>query len=76
MGVRDILALYEIWMADTKISAETAFDLFVKTDEDEHPGTVQWLLKNQEYLLALYDFPAAHWKSIRNANPIESSLQS
>lgn len=67
-------ALHEIWMAETKKNAEVAFDLFVKTYEDKYPGTVQCLLKDQDELLAFYDFPAAHWKSIRTTNPIESTF--
>ena len=67
-------ALHEIWMAETKEDAEAAFDLFVKTYEDKYPGTVQCLLKDQDELLAFYDFPAAHWKSIRTTNPIESTF--
>jgi putative transposase len=67
-------ALHEIWMAETKKNAEAAFDLFVKTYEDKYPGTVQCLLKDQDELLAFYDFPAAHWKSIRTTYPIESTF--
>lgn len=67
-------ALHEIWMAETKKDAETAFDLFVETYKDKYPGTVQCLLKDQDELLAFYDFPAAHWKSIRTTNPIESTF--
>jgi putative transposase len=67
-------ALHEIWMAETKKNAEAAFDLFVKTYEDKYPGTVQCLLKDQDELLAFYDFPAAHWKSIRTTNSIESTF--
>lgn len=67
-------ALQEIWMAETKENAEAAFDLFIKTYEDKYPGTVQCLLKDQDELLAFYDFPAAHWKSIRTTNPIESTF--
>jgi transposase-like protein len=67
-------ALHEIWMAETKKNAEAAFDLFVKTYEDKYPGTAQCLPKDQDELLAFYDFPAAHWKSIRTTNPIESTF--
>jgi putative transposase len=67
-------AIHEIWMAETKESAEAAFDLFIKTYEDKYPGTTQCLLKDQDELLTFYDFPAAHWKSIRTTNPIESTF--
>ena len=65
-------ALHEIWMAETREAAESAFDLFVTTYEDKYPGAVQCLLKDQDVLLSFYDFPAKHWKSIRSTNPIES----
>lgn len=65
-------ALHEIWMAETRENAEAAFDMFVNTYEDKYPGAVQCLLKDQNELLSFYDFPAAHWKSIRSTNPIES----
>ena len=65
-------ALHEIWMAETKVNAEVAFDLFINTYQDKYPGTTQCLLKDQEELLTFYDFLAAHWISIRTTNPIES----
>ena len=68
------LALHEIWMAETKKEAEAAFDLFAKTYQDKYPGVVQCLLKDQDELLVFYDFPAAHWQSIRTSNPIESTF--
>lgn len=65
-------ALHEIWMAETRENAEASLDMFVNTYEDKYPGAVQCLLKDQDALLSFYDFPAAHWKSIRSTNPIES----
>lgn len=67
-------ALHEIWMAETRENAVSAFDLFVDTYEDKYPGAVNCLLKDQDELLTFYDFPAAHWKSIRTTNPIESTF--
>ncbi len=32
------------------------------------------LQKDREDLMAFYDFPAMHWKSIRTTNPIESTF--
>ena len=29
---------------------------------------------DREELLAFYDFPAAHWRSLRTTNPIESTF--
>lgn len=67
-------AVHEIWMAETLDNAQIAFDLFVKTYEDKYPGVVRCLLKDQDELLTFYDFPAAHWASIRTSNPIESTF--
>ena len=55
-------------------NAQIAFDLFVKTYEDKYPGAARCLLKDQDELLTFYDFPAAHWTSIRTSNPIESTF--
>lgn len=32
------------------------------------------LQKDQDELLAFYDFPAQHWQSLRTTNPIESTF--
>ena len=66
--------LHDIWMAETKADALKAFDLFIKTYEDKYPKTTESLQKDQEELLAFYDFPAQHWQSIRTTNPIESTF--
>ena len=67
-------ALHEIWMAETRGEAIAAFDLFVNTYGDKYPGAVKCLLKDQDDLMTFYDFPAAHWQSIRTTNPIESTF--
>lgn len=67
-------ALHDIWMAETRQDAITAFDLFIKTYEDKYPAVTECLIKDQDELLAFYDFPAQHWQSIRTTNPIESSF--
>lgn len=67
-------ALHEIWQAETKELAEKAFDLFVKTYQDKYPKAANCLEKDRDSLLTFYDFPAAHWQSIRTTNPIESSF--
>ena len=66
--------LHDIWMAETKVDAVKAFDLFIKTYEDKYPKIAHSLHKDQEELLAFYDFPAQHWQSIRTTNPIESTF--
>jgi len=67
-------ALHEIWQAETRDDAYKAFDLFIKTYEDKYPKATLMLQKDREELLAFYDFPAAHWQSLRTTNPIESTF--
>ena len=67
-------ALQEIWMAETKKDALTAFDAFVETWRVKYDKAVECLIKDREPLLAFYDFPAEHWKHLRTSNVIESSF--
>lgn len=67
-------ALHEIWQAETKQDAEKAFDLFIETFEPKYPKAALCLQKDQEELMAFYDFPAQHWQSLRTTNPIESTF--
>jgi transposase-like protein len=67
-------ALQEIWMAETKKDALTAFDGFVETWRVKYDKAVECLIKDREALLAFYDFPAEHWKHLRTTNVIESSF--
>jgi putative transposase len=64
--------LQDIWMAETKAEAITAFDLFVETYGVKYERAVKKLTKDRHVLLTFYDFPAEHWKHIRTTNPIES----
>lgn len=66
--------LKEIWMAETKVQADKAFDSFLRGFEAKYPKAVGVLKKDRESLLAFYDFPAEHWIHIRTTNPIESSF--
>lgn len=66
--------LQAIWMAETRESAHTAFDRFVRTYQAKYPKAVDKLLRDREALLAFYDFPAEHWQHIRSTNPIESTF--
>ena len=66
--------LHEIWQAETKAVAETAFDLFVTTFEAKYPKATGCLTKDRDVLLTCYDFPAAHWRHLRTTNPIESTF--
>jgi transposase-like protein len=67
-------ALQSIWMAATRADAESAFDAFVTAYSDKYPKAVDCLQKDRQALLAFYDFPDAHWQSIRTTNPIESTF--
>ena len=66
--------LHDIWMAETKVAADKAFDLFIGTFEAKYPKATKCLAKDRDVLLAFYDFPAEHWMHIRTTNPIESTF--
>jgi transposase-like protein len=66
--------LKEIWMAPTQDVAERAFKRFVTIYGVKYPQAVEKLTKDEDALLAFYDFPAEHWKHIRTTNPIESTF--
>ena len=66
--------LHEIWMAATKEQAVKALGKFAATYQAKFPKAVECLLKDQDELLAFYDFPAEHWQHLRTSNPIESTF--
>jgi len=66
--------LHEIWMAEKKENAETAFDRFVAKYSAKYPEATKCLEKDREELLTFYDFPAEHWRHLRTTNPIESTF--
>jgi putative transposase len=55
-------------------TTDPVFGAFVKEYKDKHPKAVASLLRDREKLLTFYDFPAAHWQSIRSTNVIESAF--
>jgi transposase-like protein len=67
-------ALQEIWMAETKVAAELAFDAFIESYALKYEKAADCLSKDRDALLAFYDFPAEHWKHLRTTNPIESTF--
>jgi putative transposase len=67
-------ALHEIWMAESRVDAERAFDLFLSSCEAKYPKATECLAKDRDLLLTFYDFPAEHWTHIRTTNPIESTF--
>ena len=67
-------ALQDIWMAETKKDAVTAFNAFAASYGPKYDKAVDCLTKDRDTLLAFYDFPAEHWKHLRTTNPIESTF--
>ena len=67
-------AIHDIWMAETREKAYSAFDSAIKRFESKYPKAMQCLAKDKDELLAFYDFPAEHWGHIRTTNPIESAF--
>jgi len=65
-------ALHDIWMAPTRAEALKAYQRFVTSYKDKYSRAVECLEKDRDTLLAFFDFPAEHWRSIRTTNPIES----
>jgi len=66
--------IHEMYMAETKENALTAYHRFIKTYEGKYPKAVKCLEKNYDQLFTFYDFPAMHWQHIRTTNPIESTF--
>ena len=64
--------LQDIWMAETRNDAETAFNFFVEAYGPKYEKATACLAKDA--LLSFYDFPAEHWKHVRTTNPIESTF--
>jgi transposase-like protein len=64
--------LQEFFRAATLEDARKAYDIFKRTFIDKYPKAVATISDRLERLLAYYHFPAAHWKSIRSTNVIES----
>ena len=67
-------ALHEIWLSETREDAHKAFELFIDSYQAKYPKATLKLEKDRDELLAYYDFPAAHWQSLRTTNPIESTF--
>jgi len=66
--------IHEIWQAETKADAETAFDHFLEKYDAKYQKACDCLRKDREQLLTFYDFPAEHWAHLRTTNPIESTF--
>ena len=66
--------LQNIWMAETKEDAESAFKHTVELYGSKYPKAMEKLTKDKDVLLNFYSFPAEHWQHIRTSNPIESTF--
>jgi len=66
--------IHEMYMAETRKDARSAFKEFVGRYEAKYPKAVACLVKDQDVLFTFYDFPAEHWTHLRTTNPIESTF--
>jgi len=66
--------LQEIWQAATREEAIAAFNRFIDAYSAKYPKATEKLTKDNDELLAFYDFPAEHWQHLRTTNPIESTF--
>jgi len=67
-------ALREIINAPTRADAQAGIERFEEDYGVKYPKAIASLRRDEEALLAFYDFPAEHWKHIRTSKPIESSF--
>jgi len=67
-------ALRDIWNAPSGDSAMAGVRKIVGLFGDRYPKATKCLLDDLPKPLAFFDYPAAHWVSIRTTNPIESAF--
>jgi transposase-like protein len=65
-------ALHEIMRAETRKAAQQAIERFARDYGAKYPKAVASLRRDEEGLLAFFDFPAEHWVHLRTGNVIES----
>jgi len=58
-------------MAETKATAELAFDAFIESYTLKYEKAADCLRKDRDTLLAFYDFPAEHWKHLRTTDEMD-----
>lgn len=66
--------LHDIWMAETRKEAGSAFELFLEMFKAKYPAACECLAKDRDVLLTFYDYPAEPWIHLRTTNPIESTF--
>ena len=64
--------LDDIQHAGTRKEAEAALTVFSEKYGVKYPKGIACLIKDQDAMLAFFDFPAEHWGHLRTSNPIES----
>ena len=64
--------LQNIWGAETRQAAETAFEHCIERFSPKYPNAMICLEKDNDALLAFYHVPAENWQHIRTTKPIES----
>ncbi len=62
----------DIHHAATREEAAAALDRFEAKYGAKYEKAAHYLIKDRDALLALFEFPAAHWDHRRTASPIES----
>lgn len=68
---KDLKAIYD---AVNLPKAEEAYQQFIESYGVKYPKALQCLSKDRLALFAFFDYPKAHWISIRTTNPIESTF--
>jgi transposase-like protein len=66
--------LHEIMRAPDLQTALEEIGRFIAEFEDRYQKAVHTLVKDQEKLLTLFHYPAAHWIHLRTTNAIESTF--
>jgi putative transposase len=66
--------LHEIMRAPDRQTAVEEIGRFTVEFEDRYPKAVYTLTKDQEKMLTLFNYPAAHWIHLRTTNAIESTF--
>ena len=67
-------ALADIYNAEDKEQAAKAIQVFAQQYGAKFPKAVEKVTKDEDVLLAFYDYPAEHWIHLRTTNPIESTF--
>ena len=66
--------LHEMMKAPDRATATLAKNKFEDTYKDKYLKAYECLNKDWSQLNTFFDFPAAHWVSLRTTNPIESAF--